>query len=307
VKILRGPIADWAGEPGPCAVTVGVFDGVHIGHRVILDRLKMSPYPATVLTFDPHPAEVLSPGAHPRLLTTIDERIDLFDQAGVSTVGVLDLAEVRHLDPERFVTEVLMGKLGAGSVVIGGDFRFGKDRAGNVAFLAQAGQRHGFGVEVVDLLDSDGVVSSTRIRALIEAGDVAAAAALLGSRYRLSNEVVDGEKRGRAIGYPTANLRPPRNKVIPGHGIYAGYAHRDGEAHLTAVSVGVRPTFGESELLIEAYLLDFAGDLYGTTLTVEFVEKLRPEIEFDNVDALVDRINDDVAAVRQILRSPVGT
>jgi riboflavin kinase / FMN adenylyltransferase len=305
VKVLDGPWVSWPPPSGPTALTVGVFDGVHIGHRLILDRLRSSPYSTTVLTFDPHPAEVLSPGTNPRLITTIDERLVLLADEGVTTVGILDLAEIRHLDPSRFVAEVLMGRLGVGSLMVGTDFHFGKDRAGDVAYLREAGGLHGFDVEVVDLLASDGIVSATRIRTQIEAGDVSSASALLGSRYRLSNTVIGGEKRGRALGFPTANLRPPRRKVIPGHGIYAAYAHVDGEAHLAAVNVGVRPTFGDSELLIEAYLLDFEDDLYGQLLTLEFVEKLRPELEFENVDALVDQIKEDVAIVRRTLALPV--
>ena len=306
MKVLDGPWESWTPPSGPTALTVGVFDGVHIGHRLILDRLRSSPYSTTVLTFDPHPAEVLSPGTNPRLITTIDERLVLLAAEGVTTVGILDLAEIRHLDPPRFVAEMLLGRLRIGSLMVGSDFHFGKDRAGDVAYLREAGEMHGFDVDVVDLLDSDGVVSATRIRGMIEAGDVSSAAVLLGSRYKLSNTVIDGEKRGRALGYPTANLRPPLRKVIPGHGIYSAYAHVDGEAHLAAVSVGVRPTFGDSELLIEAYLLDFEDDLYDRLLTLEFVEKLRPELEFETVDALVDRIEEDVATVRRTLALPVA-
>ena len=307
MKVLEGPWEGWVPQRGPTALTVGVFDGVHIGHRVILDRLRSSRYPTTVLTFDPHPAEVLAPGTNPRLITTIDERLALFQGAGVATVGVLDLAEIRHLDPARFVSEMLVGKLGVGSLVVGNDFRFGKDRAGDVSDLRQAGVRHGFDVDVIELLESDGVVSATRIRELIEGGDVSAASVMLGSRYRLSNVVIDGEKRGRDLGFPTANLKPPPRKVIPGHGIYAAFAHIEGEAHPAAVNVGVRPTFGGSELLIEAYILDFEDDLYGRVTTIEFVEKLRPELEFESVDALVERIKDDVAGVRRILKLPVAT
>lgn len=305
MKVLNGPLAEWESQPPPNALTVGVFDGVHVGHRVILDRLNSDPFPSTLLTFDPHPAEVLSPGTHPRLITTIEERVALLEKAGIDTVGVLDLSEIRHLEPEQFVSRVLIDKLGVGHLVIGIDFHFGKDRAGDVSYLRRAGERHGFDVDVVDLLQSEGVVSSSRIRRLIEAGDVATAASLLGSRYRLSNVVVDGDKRGKTLGFPTANLRPPARKVIPGRGIYAAFAHVGGESRPAAVNVGVRPTFGGTELLIEAFILDFEGDLYGSILTLEFVEKLRPELEFDNVEALVGRINDDVAKVRQILNAPV--
>ncbi len=307
MKVLDGPMADWDPQPPPNAVTLGVFDGVHIGHRAILEQLTATPYPSTVLTFDPHPAEVLSPGTHPRLLTTIEERLALLEKAGIGTVGLLDLTEIRHFEPERFISEVLVGKLGVATFVIGSDFHFGRDRTGNVAYLMEAGERQGFDVVVVDILESSGVVSSTRIRELIEAGDVSGASALLGSRFRLSNVVIDGDKRGRDLGFPTANLRPPPGKVIPGHGVYAAFVELDGQIHPAAVNVGVRPTFGGKELLIEAYLLDFEGDLYGRVLTIDFVEKLRPELEFENADALVGQMNDDVTRVRRILNSPVTT
>jgi riboflavin kinase/FMN adenylyltransferase len=162
-------------------------------------------------------------------------------------------------------------------------------------------------VVAVDLHESGGVITSTRIRDLIESGEVTAASDLLGSRYRLSNVVDHGEKRGRALGFPTANLRPPERKVIPGNGIYAAFAELDGRAHPAAVNVGVRPTFGGGELLVEAYLLDFEADLYGRVLTLEFVDRLRPEVQFDDVGALVARMNDDVAGVRRILGQPATT
>ena len=149
MKILRGPLERWEVQTPPNAVTVGVFDGVHIGHRVILDRLVANSHPSTVLTFDPHPAEVLSPGANPRLITNIDERIDLLAGLGVDTVGVLDLSEIRHLEPEEFVSQVLVGKLEVSYLVVGADFQFGRDRAGDCEFLIAAGSRHGFEVEVV--------------------------------------------------------------------------------------------------------------------------------------------------------------
>jgi riboflavin kinase/FMN adenylyltransferase len=287
-------------------VTVGVFDGVHLGHRAILERLDSRGMPGVVLTFDPHPAEVLAPGTDPRLITTIDERLVLLEKAGVGTVGVLDLALIRHFPPERFVSEVLVDRLGVGCLVVGTDFHFGKDRAGDVPFLFDSGKSHGFEVEVVELLEQGGVITSSRIRELIERGEVAVASALLGSRYRVSNVVVRGESRGHGLGFPTANLRPPARKVTPGRGIYAAFAEAGGQTHRAAVNVGVRPTFGGGELLIEAYLLDFEGDLYGEVLTLEFVERLRPELEFADIDSLVSRITDDVADVRRILGSTVA-
>lgn len=303
MKVLQGPLAQWEALDPPRAVTVGVFDGVHHGHRVILGRLVAAPFPSTVLTFDPHPAEVLSPGTNPRLITTVEERIELMQGVGVDSVGVLDLSEIRHLEPEQFVAQVLVAKLGVRLIVVGSDFQFGKDRAGDSEFLRQAGEAHGFDVDVVDLVESGRVISSSRVRGLIEEGEVAIAATLLGSRYRLSNVVVPGDRRGKTLGFPTANLEPSPRKVIPGNGIYAAFAHVGAETLAAAVSVGVRPTFGGTETLIEAFILDFDRDIYGSALELEFVERLRPELEFESVEALVEAMNEDVATVRRVLDS----
>jgi riboflavin kinase/FMN adenylyltransferase len=301
--MLRGPYEDWEALDPPTAVTVGVFDGVHLGHRSVLKRLKSRSLPAVVLTFEPHPAEVLAPGTKARLITTIDERIALIEAIGVDVVAVVDLAEIRHLAPEEFVSRILLAKLGAGAVVVGEDFQFGRDRAGDCEFLIESGRRHGFDVDVVGLLETEGIISSSRIRHLIEAGDVAGASRLLGSRFQLSGEVLPGDSRGKDLGFPTANLRPPDRKVIPGNGIYACWAEIGDDRVAAAVNVGTRPTFGGDELLIEAHLLDFDQDLYGATLTLEYVERLRAEVEFDSADALVKAIAEDVEQVRQLLQS----
>lgn len=303
MKVLQGPLAQWEALHPPRAVTVGVFDGVHHGHRMILSRLVAAPFPSTVLTFDPHPAEVLSPGTNPRLITTVEERIELMQGVGVDSVGVLDLSEIRHLEPEQFVTGVLVAKLGVRLIVVGSDFQFGRDRAGDCEFLRQAGETHGFDVDVVDLVESGRVISSTRVRRLIEEGEVGTAATLLGSRYRLSNVVVPGDRRGKTLGFPTANLEPPARKVIPGNGVYAAFAHVEAETLAAAVNVGVRPTFGGTETRIEAFILDFDRDIYGSMLELEFVERLRPELEFENAEALIAAMNQDVAKVRQVLES----
>jgi riboflavin kinase/FMN adenylyltransferase len=265
--------------------------------------LKSRSLPAVVLTFEPHPAEVLAPGTKARLITTIDERIALIEAIGVDVVAVVDLAEIRHLAPEEFVSRILLAKLGAGAVVVGEDFQFGRDRAGDCEFLIESGRRHGFDVDVVGLLETEGIISSSRIRHLIEAGDVAGASRLLGSRFQLSGEVLPGDSRGKDLGFPTANLRPPDRKVIPGNGIYACWAEIGDDRVAAAVNVGTRPTFGGDELLIEAHLLDFDQDLYGATLTLEYVERLRAEVEFDSADALVKAIAEDVEQVRQLLQS----
>lgn len=301
MNLLQGPWEGWSPPGTSTSVTVGVLDGVHRGHRRLLARLDPEKL-RTVLTFDPHPIEVLRPGTPPRLITNLEERVHLLGEAGVGCVGVLDLVQIKEQAPEEFVESVLLGKLDMAHLVVGADFRFGKDRAGDVGLLVSLGSRHGFVVEVVELVSlGDEVVSSSRIRALVEEGRVAEAAELLDSRFTLSGEVVDGDKRGRDLGFPTANLRPPARKLIPGHGVYACFALVDGTSHDAAVNVGVRPTFGGGELLIEAYLLDFSGDIYGKDLKLEFVDFLRPEVAFDGLDELVERIDDDVDRTRDVL------
>lgn len=301
--VRTGPWESWERVPGPASMTIGVLDGVHLGHRELLRRLDPSLL-RTVLTFDPHPMEVLRPGTAPRLITTIEERIALLEDAGVGCVGVLDLAEIKDQVPQEFVSQVLVERFAVSHLVVGADFRFGKDRSGDVGLLQEMGRRLGFAVDVIGLLEvAQATVSSSRIRALVAEGRVAEAAELLGSRFRLTNVVVDGDKRGREIGYPTANLRPPPRKLIPGHGVYACLATVDGVTHRAAVNVGVRPTFGGEELLIEAFILDFEADIYGRELTLEFVEYLRPELAFAGVAELVEQMAVDVDRASAILSS----
>lgn len=301
MNVLDGSWRDWPAATDQSSVTIGVLDGVHLGHRALLGRLDDSMSRA-VLTFDPHPVEVLRPGTPPRLITTIGERIALLDGSGVECVGVLDLAEIKDQMPREFVEGVLIEKLRVGHLVVGEDFRFGKDRSGDVEMLAALGLELGFAVETMSLVtDSEAAVSSSRIRGLIEAGKVAAAAALLDSWFTVTNTVIDGDKRGRAIGFPTANIRPPDRKVLPARGVYSCFATVHGVRHDAAVNVGVRPTFGGGELLIEAFIFDFSEDIYGADLTLEFVEYTRPELEFSGVDALVAQMERDVAESRSVL------
>ena len=303
MKVLTGSWREWVGAASQSAVTIGVLDGVHRGHRRLIRHLLSGEGTPTVLTFDPHPVEVLAPGTHPRLITTIHERASLLQSTGVAQVGVLDLAELRDLPPERFVAEVLVGAVGMTRLVAGPDFRFAKDRSGDIPLLRSLGDQLGFEVEVIDLVESDGVLSSSRIRSLIEAGRVSEATEFLGARYAMTNVVVTGDKRGRVIGFPTANLALPERKVIPGNGVYAALATVGGAAHKAAVNVGVRPTFGGGNRVVEAHLLDFEGDLYGEEMTIEFVERLRDERRFDTVDELVERMHDDIDLTREVLRT----
>jgi riboflavin kinase/FMN adenylyltransferase len=301
VRVLSGPWRDWEPLEGKSSLTVGVLDGVHLGHRKLVSHLD-SHLTRTVLTFEPHPVEVLAPGTPPRLLTTAQERVALLAGLGVVQVGLLDLAEIKSLAPEEFVEHILIGKTGMSHLVVGHDFRFGRDRSGEVALLENLAERLGFRLDVIDLVgDELGQISSTRIRSLLESGRPEEAARLLGSRYQITNTVIEGERRGADLGYPTINLRPPPRKLVPATGIYAGFATLAGEAHQAAVNVGVRPTFGGGELLVEAYLLDFDRTVYGEEATVEFVSYLRPELEFDQVEDLVEQMGEDVEETRRAL------
>jgi len=305
MNVLTGHWKTWEPLGERSSATIGVLDGVHRGHQALLAALDPN-LTRTVITFDPHPLEILEPGSHPRLITTIGERIELLAAHGVSQVAILDLADIKHLTPEAFVEDVLVDAIAIGDLVVGEDFRFGRDRAGDVDLLRRSGAQHGFAVDVVGLIgDGQGAVSSSRIRSMIETGQVSQAAQALGSRYSVSAEVIQGDKRGRKIGYPTANLVPPERKVIPANGIYAALVEIGGRIHQAAVNVGVRPTFGGGALLIEAYLLDFDGDIYGQVITVEFVDYIRPELKFDDVDDLVDTMARDVERARQLLTAVI--
>lgn len=280
-------------EPRSRRVAVGTFDGVHLGHRRVVDGSD------TVLTFDPHPVSVVAPAAAPRLLTTLERKAELLAGLGVEEVVVIHFDEAFAERPARsFVDDVLVGTLGARRVAVGENFRFGHKAAGDTEMLRADGR---FEVHVEPLLEVDGeVVSSSHIRGLISGGAVEYADHLLGAPFRLSGEVVHGDKRGRELGYPTANLVPPEGYVVPGHGVYACRAG----GHAAAVNVGVRPQFqtGRGEL-VEAYLIDFEGDLYGTELRVDFLKRLRGERRFTSVEALVEQMGRDVEEARRVVSS----
>jgi riboflavin kinase/FMN adenylyltransferase len=303
--VLTGPPFEW--EVGvDTAVTIGVFDGVHIGHRQVISDLitlaassRLSP---AIVTFNPHPLSILAPERSPKMLTSVDQRIDQFRQLGVEFVGVLDFPDIRHLLASQFCEEVLFRALRAKRVVVGADFRFGRDRGGDAKLLADEGERLGFEVSVVDLFGyRDGVVSSTRIRQLLSDGRVEEAAALLGRPYELAGPVVEGERRGGSIGFPTANIAISPERQLPGRGVYAGQAVTGDEIHMAAINVGTRPTFDGQGTTIEAYLLDYSGNLYGRLLAIDFRARLRDELRFDGVEALTSQIRRDVERVREVL------
>jgi riboflavin kinase/FMN adenylyltransferase len=276
-------------QPHPRRVAVGTFDGVHLGHREVILGAD------TVLTFEPHPAAVVSPSGAPRLLTPLDRKIELISELGVEELVVVPFDEAfAARSADRFVDDILVGALRAEHVSVGENFRFGHKASGDPELL-RADDR--FETRIVPLLEVDGeVVSSSHIRGLVAGGAVEYADKLLGCPFTVTGEVLHGDKRGRTLGFPTANLVPREGYVVPGHGVYACRAWTpDGAVHVAATNVGVRPMFvtGRGEL-IEAFLVDFEGDLYGTTLRVEFLKRLRGEKRFDSVEALVEQMGRDV-------------
>jgi len=282
-------------EHRPRRVAVGFFDGVHLGHREVIRGAD------TVLTFDPHPASVVAPAHMPKLLTDLDYKAELIAALGAEELIVIAFdAEFAGRDAQSFIDDVLVGALAATDVSVGENFRFGRGAQGDASLLA-ADPR--FATRVAPLVEVDGeVVSSSHIRGLLLAGEVEKAAQFLGRPFRMRGTVVHGDKRGRELGYPTANLVPDEHLVCPGHGVYA--ARADGRP--AAVSIGVRPTFssGRGEL-VEAYLIDFEGDLYDQPLTLEFLARLRGERRFDSVDGLIAQMAVDVQDAGAIVSATV--
>ena len=298
--------------PNGTAVTIGVFDGVHRGHRHVLRRLseiaRETGRTSIVLTFRNHPASVLRPDFEARYLTTLDDRLRLIREAGGDLLVPITFdVELSRLTAREF-TVLLSGHLMMKDLVVGPDFAMGRNRAGDVAALTALGSEVGFSLHVVEpLLDEAGQpVRSTHVRDALSKGDVAAAAALLGRNYALRGTVVAGHGRGGPLGFPTANLELPAGMAVPADGIYAAWADVAGERHMAATSIGVRPTFGEGARTVEAFILDFDGDLYGRDVALEFVGWLRPEERFDTVDALQEQVQRDVADTRAMLEPSVG-
>jgi len=305
VIVLRGNPYEWE-VPGPTAVTVGVFDGVHMGHRLVLADLvahahQMSLLPA-VVTFDAHPLRFLAPDRTPLMLTSVEQRIEQFRQLGVEVNGVLHFPDIRDLTAEEFAKKVLAQALQAHRVVVGADFRFGRDRGGDAELLMRIGGEEGFEVSVVDMFDHDeGVVSSTRVRALLVGGNVEEAARLLGRPFELTGIVERGDNRGHTVGFPTANLAVPADRLIPANGVYASMIGWNGQNRTGVVNVGTRPTFAGQGRRVEAHIFDFDGDLYGHGLAVRFVSRIRDERTFTGIEELRQQIGADAAAVRAIL------
>jgi riboflavin kinase / FMN adenylyltransferase len=277
-------------EPRVRKVAIGTFDGVHLGHREVIRGSD------TVLTFDPHPLAVIHPEATPKLIGPFPIKRDLIAELGVEELVVIPFDEgFSQQSPEEFVQEVLLGPLTAERVSVGENFRFGQGARGTADFLRSHDE---FETRVLPLVEVAGeTVSSSHIRGLIAAGDVKQAGEFLGRPFLFEGEVVTGDKRGRELGVPTANLVPDEAYVCPGHGVYAAWAND----HPTAVNVGVRPTFDTGRgLLVEAHLIGFSGDLYGQTLRIAFLDRLRGEQAFDSVDALVEQMHADLAETEKV-------
>ena len=306
-------LADVPSDWGECVATIGVFDGVHRGHQLLIGRAVAigaeRDLPVVVITFDPHPDEVIRPGSHPPFLTTYRRQAQLIAGLGATAMCVLPFnLDFSRLTPDEFVHTVLSERLHAAAVVVGDNFTFGHKAAGDAAMLAKLGEKYDFTAEGVPLLVVDGVtISSSYIREQLNLGDVVAAAAALGRPHRVEGIVVRGHQRGRALGFPTANLESPSRTAIPADGVYAGWLltqDLDGtetERWPAAISVGTNPTFGEGARTVEAYALDRDDlDLYGSHAAIDFTARLRGTVRFDSVDDLITQMHADVDQARTL-------
>jgi riboflavin kinase / FMN adenylyltransferase len=303
VEALR----DFGGWPrGPIHLAIGVFDGVHLGHRALIGHLargaRQQQAAALAATFDPLPIQALAPGAPASALSEVSDRARLLRDAGADAVVIFRFDEAfANLSADGFVDRI-KGACDVRRIVVGPDFHFGRRAEGDVEKLRARGKRDGFEVDVVTPVEMDGaIVSSTRIRNLLLAGDVEAAARLLGRPYSVRGRVVHGAKRGRALGFPTINLSLPKQRLLPRDGIYAMWAEMGEGRFKAAASLGVRPTFGGGDRVLEAYLLDFSGELYGEEVEVAFVKRLRDEIAFASPAELSAQITRDVEETKRAL------
>jgi len=305
---------------GPSVVTLGNFDGVHKGHRAVLsavvEQASARGAQSVAVTFDPHPVAVLLPERAPQIITSPEQRLDLLSATGLDAVLVMEFTpEFAQWTPERFVSEVFVKALGAKLVVVGEDTRFGVRNSGDVVTLRQLGAEHGFEVLTLADVGNGGRWSSSRVRDLVTKGDVTLVAQILGRPHRVAGEVVHGDHRGRELGYPTANLSPAAEGLVPADGVYAGLLVRptlpEGDVDHTlpaAISIGTNPTFEGTHRRVEAYVLDRTDlDLYGEKVVFEFIERLRPTEKFESVQSLIVQMADDVERCRELLSAIVAT
>lgn len=292
-------------------ITIGNFDGVHLGHRKIFRKIveeaERKKVKSVVITFDPHPQKVMHPEKRPFfLLTPLNEKLDLISSCGVDAVILITFSvEFAGMTAETFVEDILWGKLRLNTLFVGYDYVFGRGRNGNAQFLRAYGEKCGFQVKVIGAVKRSGMISSsTNIRLSILDGNVKLASDMLGQPYNVSGTVVKGYRRGTGIGYPTANIKS--EKVIPATGVYAILAELDGIRHQGVLNIGCNPTFGNKEISAEVHLLDFKGDIYGKTVTILFIDRLRDEIRFKGPEELARQIKKDIERARKILSSDVA-
>jgi riboflavin kinase / FMN adenylyltransferase len=293
-------------------VALGNFDGVHLGHQAVMRRAveegRRRGARVVAATFDPHPRAILGPRVQPKLLTTLELRREALLRYGADEVRVIRFdQELSKKSPEEFVRDVLVGEIGAEAVVVGENFRFGHRAAGDVAELERLMRSYGAEVFAVAVEDEAGKggISSTRIRELVAQGEVGLAASLLGRPYVLRGEVAVGDRRGRILGFPTANVVPDQAVVVPARGVYAGFVRVGKALYPACTNVGLAPTFERGESRVEAYLIDFEGDLYGRVVDVSFVRRIRPEKRFSGVEELKEQIARDVEAARRITKDTI--
>lgn len=292
----------------PSNLTIGNFDGVHLGHqaliRALIDDARSAGRQAGVMTFHPHPAAVLRPNTDHQVLTTVEERLALFERLGLDFAVVYPFTRETAATPAREFMAQLSASLRLASLWVGPDFALGRNREGNIDALREFGATQGFQVHVITpQILGEGEVRSGRIRANLLDGDVTGAAQQLGRYYQIDGRVVEGARRGRTIGFPTANLDVPASRLLPANGVYATWAEVAGQRHPSVTNIGVRPSFDNGQRTVEAYLLDFQGDLYGQQMTLELVARLRAEMRFSGIDALRAQIEHDVNVARDLLRN----
>jgi riboflavin kinase/FMN adenylyltransferase len=308
MDVLYGYGALPLAAPGS-AVTIGFYDGVHRGHQVVFRRTVEEAarlgVVSVAVTFDRHPREVFAPGTEPKLLTTLERKAQLIEDLGIETLVVLEFTEEFSMwSPEEFVTRVLAQGLRTKHAVIGSNFTFGHKATGNLATLSDQGAGLGFTVEGVALLKLDGrPVSSSSIREALAAGDLEWPATALGRRFVVDGSVVPGAGRGAGLGFPTANLEVPGRMLLPAEGVYAGKAFVGSQAHVAAINIGTNPTFGAEPLHLEAYLLDYDGEVRGMPMSVEFWQRLREEIRFGSPEDLARQIKEDVERTRALMEA----
>jgi len=307
VNVVRG-LEAFQPRARPVCVALGTFDGLHRGHRAIIDTVRAAAAArggeAVATTFDPHPLQVIAPPGEPFLLSTLDERFVLFERAGVDGVVVIRFdAALREVEAREWL-DMVAGRLRACHLVVSSNHTFGKHRQGTIGVLQAWAAARGVELTVVPAVrDGDGAVSSSAIRERLRRGDVRQAGLWLGRHYTASGPVVEGEGRGRRLGIPTANVRVPKDKLVPARGVYAAYGTVGGTTYPAAVNIGVRPTFGGAAQRVEAHLIDADLTIYGEVLTLSFVERLRDEISFDGPAALIRQVETDIGAARLILGS----